>query len=205
MDPSPIFRSYLLIAVVLAALTLAPTDATAEDLPRAFNGSFTETSLRVGPALSSSFDSLGHTADVGFRHSFPMYLGDTRVSYRYTGAEADGEPLQLHGAHLTLGVHPFYLAILSQGLLSHFLSSLHAELGLGGILGLLPADGGGRDLSPGLAWSVGAGFDLPITDANLGGGLWINALYRRTWNSLPVAGDHALFLGLAWRVNGALF
>ena len=200
---SRIFRLAVCAATLLFALSFSGGVA-AEDLPRAFNGSFFETSLRAGTALSSHYDAPALTADLGVRNSFPMYLGDTRLSYRFTAAQHDEVPLQLHGAHLTLGLHPFYLALLSRGFVSHFLASLHAEIGVGGVLGMFTEEDATR-AAAGLSWSLGAGFDLPITDANRGGGLWLNALYRRSWHTLPFAGDHALFLGLAWRVNGSLF
>ncbi len=203
MDLAPRSLSWCLAAGVSFLLTFGALSVSAEPRnARPFNGSFQEWSLRGGPTLGG-LDG-GWTADAGFRHSFPMYLGDTRLSYRFAGGGIDGEAHQIHGLHFTLGIHPFYLALLSQGLVSHFLASLHAELGLGAQLGV------GEGVAAGFAPSVGAGFDLPITEANRGRGVWLNALYRRTWTTLsgPESGrlhDHAFFVGLAWRINGPLF
>lgn len=214
--PARTWRLSALLAI-LFMLTAAPAITRAEFLvepeqPKSFNGSFKEVSLRSGAAFSSGTEGAAWTIDGGFRNSFPFYLADNRLSYRYSRGHAGGDLLQIHGLHAAFAIHPFYLALLSKGLLSHFLASLHLELGTGVQFGLLRADNQ-DERSLGLVGSLGAGFDLPITEANQGGGLWLNALYRRTWTTLKVGEDgeggplhdHGLFLGLAWRINGTLW
>ena len=187
------------------------------EAPHPFNGSFAEWSARGGPLIpSSGAGSTGWTADIGFRNSFPMYIGDHRLSYNFGLWELDERSLQMHGLHLALALHPFYLALLSEGLKSHFLASLHLELGLGPRWGRLSGDdnGDGDALNNlGLAATLGSGFDLPITSPNRGRSLWINVLYRRTWSFVRFdvdeashrLHDHSLFLGLAWRSNGIIW
>ncbi|TXD37573.1 hypothetical protein FRC98_07740 [Lujinxingia vulgaris] len=198
----------LLFALVFAAG--APLAAQEEPLPgegdRPFNGSFSEWSLRgsINSTTPELSESLG--GEVAFRSSFPLYLGDVRLAYRLSPL-GDVEPGPVHALHLALNLHPLYLTLLSEGLLSHFLASLHLELGFGPQLATGPEDGPAF----GFAGSVGAGFDLPITRANRGQGIWLTATYRRTWTTLrtgvdqPRAHEHAALLGLAWRTNGLIF
>lgn len=189
-----------------------------DDAPRPFNGSFRELSARGGPLLPSARDSsVGWTADLGFRNALPMYIGDNRLAYTFGNWSMGERSAQQHGLHATLGLHPFYLALLSEGWRSHFLASLHLELGIGPRLARLSEergqDGAGAMTQWGLAGSVGGGFDLPLTSPNQGKSLWINVLYRRSWSSLDFDADgatgrlhdHSFFFGLAWRNNGTLW
>lgn len=183
-----------------------PPPLTQQD-PDPFNGSFREWSARGGIAGPSE-GSLGWVVDVGFRHAFPMYLGDSRVAYQFSRWSVDDQPVDVHGLHLTMGVHPFYLALLSEGPISHALASFHIEFGVGPRY----ARGDGDDTF-GLAGGLGIGFDLPLTDPNVGQALWFNTVYRRNWSTatLDIEGesrplhDHLLFVGLAWRINGTLW
>lgn len=205
-----------ILGVLLIALLMAPKLVGAEVLaepepPAPFNGSFKELSLRGGAALFSNTDRAGWTVDAGFRNSFPFYLGDNRFSYRYTRGQISEDLLQIHGFHAAFAVHPLYLALLSKGLISHLLSSLHVEFGVGVEYGLLRNEGQDEG-ALGLMGSLGAGFDLPLTEANNGRALWLNAVYRRTWSTLKMGGDdqgrlhdHGIFLGLGWRINGPLW
>ncbi|RAL23522.1 hypothetical protein DL240_05005 [Lujinxingia litoralis] len=188
--------------MLLSPPTLASEEASEE---RPFNGSFSEWSLRgsLGSAAPTLSEGLG--GELAFRTSFPLYLGDTRLSYRYTrlGPQI---PRPVHALHLGVNLHPFYLALLSEGLVSHVLASLHLELGLGPQLAR--AD---DETRLGFAGSVGAGFDIPLSRANRGRGLWLSTTYRRTWTTLrlapglPRAHEHAALLGLSWRTNGVIF
>jgi hypothetical protein len=182
--------------------------------PKPFNGSFGEFFLRGGPLLTSDDDATsGWHGDLGFRNSFPFYLGDNRLSYGYGRYDVDDRPVQIHGLHLSLNLHPFYLVLLSSGFVSHFLASIHLELGLGPRLGLWSDDAGEAMNQFGLAWSVGGGFDLPLTNPDRGQSLWVSANYRREWTSIGfetdsvshAVRDHRFFLGLAWRVNGMIW
>lgn len=217
-------RNTALIAALVAAtvgtlMTSAAVadEATAEssEQPRAFNGAFWEVSARGGTVIPTE-GSTGWTADIGFRNSFPMYAGDNRLSYQYQRRSLDGRSLQIHGAQATVGLHPFFLALLSEGWLSHFLASLHLELGFGpqwANLEASSADSSDAEDTWGLTGSVGTGFDLPLTDANQGRALWASAVYRRSWstNDFDIDGDqrslhdHQIFVGLAWRTNGTLW
>ena len=206
--------------VVALSLILASASAVAQqddhvlqhlaDAPNPFNGSFAEWSIRGGPVHPSHASaSTGWSGELGFRSSFPMYVGDHRIYYGYARWTLDDHTIQMHGLHATLGIHPFYLALLSEGWLSHFLASLHLELGLGPRLGRLTSESE-ADHSVGITGSVGAGFDLPLTNANRGRSLWLNTNYRRSWTTLrfavdggsPRLHDHTFSFGLAWRSNG---
>ena len=209
-QPSAPRRALAALFVALVLLAGAPLSAQEEPAldegDRPFNGSFSEWSLRgsINSSTSALRSSLG--GEVAFRTSFPLYLGDMRLAYRLSPL-GDSGPGPVHALHLALNIHPLYLTLLSEGLLSHFLASLHLELGLGPQL----ATGLDEGTAFGFAGSIGAGFDLPITRANRGQGLWLTATYRRTWTTLragpdqPRANEHAALLGLAWRTNGVIF
>jgi len=217
-------RTAVLVAAILAAIGTTAVTSTAfadepatesSEQPQAFNGAFWELSARGGAVLPSE-GSTGWAADVGFRNSFPMYAGDNRIAYQYQRRSLGGRTVQIHGGQATVGLHPFFLALLSEGWLSHFLASLHLELGIGPQWARLEAnsqDASNAEDTLGLAGSVGTGFDLPLTDANQGRALWVSAVYRRSWstNDFDIDGaqsslhDHQIFVGLAWRSNGMLW
>ena len=188
-----------------------------EEQPQAFNGGFLEGAARGGPLLPAGDTDLGWMADIGVRASGPMYTGDYRLAYQYGRWSTDVGTMNLHGLHGTLGLHPLFLALLGEGLTSHFLSSLHLELGLGPQFARLTTDNLDEQTEPvhrfGVAASVGVGFDLPITDPNRGQGLWVNTVYRRNWSTIQMTVDehsygatnHFFSLGLAWRSNGTLW
>ncbi len=189
--------------------------ATLDEAPHPFNGAFTELALRGGPALPSSDDlDTGWSAGLALRTSFPMYLADHQLGYDVAVFDADGDRVQVHGLHSALAIHPFYLALLSEGLTSHLLSSLHAEVGLGLRYGRHSNDDSADD-GLGIATSVGGGFDLPVTEPNRGRSLWVSANYRRTWTSLsldigdaddaPRLHDHRFIFGIALRTNSVLW
>lgn len=208
----------LLIALPLSGLEaaeLAPKEETPLSVGKPFNGSFTEYSARAGLTRAQGAALKGWSLDAGLRHSLPMYLGDSRLAYRYDSLETSDASLSIHGTALTTGLHPFYLALLSRGLLSHFLSSLHLELGLGVQRGLRRARAS-QDIAVqsawGFTWSVGSGFDLPLTNPNRGSAPWLNVVYRYGGTSLSILEDvpgshrtHALFAGIGWRINGLAF
>lgn len=221
--------AFVVLIGALAGLTLVAVPATSTageddseyvkqrlaEAPHPFNGSFAEWSARGGPILPSAADaSTGWMVDLGFRNSFPMYLGDNRIAYNYRRWSVDERTVQIHGLHATLGLHPFYLALLSEGWRSHVLASLHLELGLGPQWKRI---GEHQDQESSSAWglgtSLGAGFDVPLTAANRGRSLWVNTVYRRTWTTLDMSDDatsdrlhdHVFFFGLAWRSNGVVW
>lgn len=184
------------------------------DGEKPFNGSFGEFFLRGGPLLSGDNNAAaGWHGDLGFRNSFPFYLGDNRLAYSYGRYDVADQAVEVHGVHLSLNIHPFYLVLLSEGLLSHFLASLHLELGLGPRLAMSAGDDGESRRTFGVAGGVGVGFDLPLMAPNGGQGLWLNGSYRKEWSTaqLTIAGDshrvgaHRIFLGLAWRINGMIW
>lgn len=175
---------------------------------RHFSGSFAEFSLRGGPSVTAG--ELGYTVDAGFRNSMPFYLTDNRLSYRYnSGGELD---VDIHGLHFNFGLHPLYLTLLGGSLISHFLASLHLELGIGGQMARFREEEASR-FAPGLSWSLGTGFDLPLTNPNRGQGFWLHVVYRHSWTTLHIElddnsirlSDHSLFGGLGWRINGGFW
>ncbi len=173
-------------------LSLVALDAFAEDSRNYspyFNGSFVEVSVR-GAQNFDDANSLGF--DLGFRHSFPMLLLDSRVSWRY-----DDFDETRHGLHYGFGAHPLYMFLLGNSWLSYVVSSFYLELGAG-------VDFQSSGIGPAL--TLGAGLDFPLWDADAGHSPWLNALYRHHWSFTEASIDtHMIFLGLAWRRNGLLF
>lgn len=198
---------------------LAQNGITTDPGQQNFNGSFVEYSIRSGlSSLKHNEINDAWALDAGIRHSFPMYLGDTRLAYRYDKMSGDNTKISLHGIGLTFGIHPFYLALLSNNLLGHFLASLHGELGVSAQYAVFertfPDPQPANDLKHtdiGLAWSLGAGFDLPLWNPNHGHSPWLNVNYRYKTGKLDLPQDenislsgHTIFVGLSWRVNGLI-
>ncbi|MFU8807254.1 MAG: hypothetical protein ACNA8W_25825, partial [Bradymonadaceae bacterium] len=188
-----------------AAVPTEPSHEAAPTYSEYFSGAFTEYSLRGGLLRTGHSGLRGWTFDGGVRHSFPMYLGDTRLSYRYDSLESTDSTVTIHGSNLTLGIHPLYLALLSRGWMSHFIASLHLELGLGlqrGLRQSLDTSVDDARSGWGFVWSLGAGFDLPLMNPNRGSAPWLNVVYRYSGTTLAILEDipggrrtHALFAG----------
>ncbi|MBA2661792.1 MAG: hypothetical protein H0U74_05820 [Bradymonadaceae bacterium] len=213
---NPRLLSTAAIALAMAFGTPSPAQANPVQEPYSdqFNGAFVEYGVRAGLSALPSSGLSGWSLDAGIRHSFPMYLGDTRLAYRYDNLASDDANVAIHGAGLTLGIHPLYLALLSNGFTGHVLASLHLEIGLGAQYALYRADASPElaESDLGFAWSLGAGFDLPLFNPNRGYAPWLNVLYRYRGGHLDLAegpgislGTHTAFVGLSWRVNGLLF
>ena len=181
-----------------------------------FNGSFVALGVRLGQtqAGTSGFD--GDTLDVGGRFSFPMYVGDVRVAYRYdnltnTGAGARGD-LNNHSLSASLALHPFYLFLLGSDWLSYTFASLYADVGLGVQRSTLRQPGRAAEADLGLVWHWGVGIDVPLWDPDVGFAPWLNIMYRNhrathDRDGVPDIGMplHTVFLGLSWRVNTLVF
>ncbi len=198
---------------------LAQNGVTTDSGQQMFNGSFVEYGVRSGlSSLKQRELNDAWALDAGVRHSFPMYLGDTRIAYRYDNMSGDDTQITLHGIGLTFGLHPFYLALLSNNLLGHLLASTHAELGVSAQYAIfertsstsLPANNMSHT-DIGLAWSLGAGFDVPLWNPNFGHSPWLNVNYRYKTGKLELPqnesislGGHTFFVGLSWRINGLI-
>lgn len=179
--------------IILLTLVL-PSVANAESqraYSRYYNGSFWDVAARGG--VNSGVD--GWALDIGLRQSFPMYLLDTRLSYRHDEFDScTGDEI-----HVGLGLHPLYFALLGSDWLSYVFASIYAEVGAG----IQLADGVDA------AWTLGAGVDIPLYDPDVGMAPWLNVLYRYEWttaqlNDLDID-RHTLWIGLSWRVNGLLW
>jgi hypothetical protein len=179
---------------IMLGLLLVSASAQAQDVAYTpnFNGSFWDVSARAG--LNNGTTD-GWAADVGLRQSFPMHLGDTRLSYRHDELDL-GSTDQIH---LGFGLHPLYVVLLGSDWLSYVIASLYLELGAGVniVEGAYPA------------WTLGAGMDIPLSDPDLGMAPWINLVYRYEWTTAQIQtadiDRHTFFVGLAWRVSGLLW
>ena len=178
---------------IILGLLMVSATAQAQDVAYTpyFNGSFWDVSARGG--LDHNVD--GWAVDVGLRQSFPMHLGDTRLSYRHDELEL-GSSDQIH---LGFGLHPLYVVLLGSDWLSYVIASFYVELGAGVNI----SDG------PHPAWTLGTGMDIPLSDPDLGMAPWINVLYRYEWTTAQIKSAdidrHTVFVGLAWRVSGLLW
>lgn len=221
-DPVPtgLRGGIVAIAVFLAVFAVGTDSADAEepaevpevshleDAPAPFNGAFGEWSARAAVAVPS--DGMGWMGDIGFRTALPMYVGDSRLAYSYGRWSVSDHTVGVHGTHATVGLHPFFLSLLSKGVISHFLASLHLELGAGAQWACLTETDDSRG---GVTGSLGVGFDLPLTNPNDGRALWLNTVYRRNWSSIDFELDgqthqlhtHQFFVGLGWRTNGTIW
>lgn len=187
-----------------------------------FNGTFSALEARYGFTQVGGNDYGGYSLDVGARMSFPMYVGDLRLSYRYddlshpSGAKDLGA-LSSHSVITSFALHPLYLVLLGNDWLSYTIASLYADVGLGMHLSWREPSGsgaaaGGDTFDPGFAWHWGAGLDVPLWDADAGQAPWLNLSYRNQRADFDLndqqeisLSTHTFFVGLSWRFNRLLF
>lgn len=188
-------KTWLIVALLLSGWSIeVAAENNSPDYSPYYNGSFVEFSVR-GAYIADEDPAKG--IDVGLRHSFPMLLLDSRLSWRGDWM-AQG---MRHTVHYGFGLHPLYIVLLGNSWLAYTISSIYLELGAG----LEIHDYDPTDL--GMALTVGGGLDIPLWDADAGHAPWLNLLYRYHASSFSNVGDdsHLIFVGLAWRRNGLLF
>lgn len=213
----------ILIAVLWVTLPLTafagePAETENSAYSDQFTGAFQEYSVRGAWSDGPATDYDGWSIDAGFRHSFPMLLGDARLSYRFDSLQPESQDLpgelERHavGAHLAL--HPLYLALLGSDWLGYTIASLYFEIGVGGQYGILDAREirGEYERDFGLFATLGAGIDIPLWDPDVGQAPWLNAVYRFQYSDFDrpdsdalVLRRHQFFVGIGWRINGLLF
>ncbi|MGM0556309.1 MAG: hypothetical protein ACQEVA_08005 [Myxococcota bacterium] len=214
---------FIVIAVICASLPLTVLAQESEEREKQaysdqFTGAFQEYSIRGawsdGPATAYE----GWSLDAGFRHSFPMLLGDTRLSYRFDSLRPEDQDLpaklERHAVGVHVAFHPLYLALLGSDWLGYTIASLYFEIGGGAHYGILDArqTRGEYERDFGLFASLGAGIDFPLWDPDVGFAPWLNAVYRFQYSDFDRPDDdslvlrrHEFFVGLGWRINGLLF
>lgn len=225
----------LLLAILLAACLGIAGPAFADDADESsqerteeeestenysdfFTGAFHEYSLRGAWSDSKQTDYEGWSLDFGVRHSFPMLLGDARISYRFDSLtpERDDLPAEIErhalGAHVAL--HPLYLALLGSDWLGYTIASLYFEIGGGVHYGILDTveTRGEYERDFGLFATLGGGIDIPLWDPDVGHAPWLNAVYRFQYSDFDRPDSatlrlrrHQFFIGIGWRINGLLF
>ena len=210
----------LLLLLSVAPLPGAAQQPPATEEPRAYSryytGAFYEVGARALRSAAGDSQFGGWGWDAGLRASFPMYLGDLRLAYRFDAlqAERDGvAAIDQHSVGLTLAIHPLFLFLLGSDWPSYVVASTYLEVGAGGqwaslvrALGQAPVD------DEGFWWSLGVGVDLPLWDPDVGYAPWLTVLYRNHRGDFDVSDEeavslslHALIVGLAWRINGLPF
>ena len=207
-------HSWTLALLLLLSLPAMLPSASAETTPVQesespfFNGSFFEVGVRAGGTHAPGLD--GWVADLGVRHSFPMHLLDTRISYQWEHLAQHETNLAVnqHVLGVYLGFHPLYLFLLGSDRLSYFIASFYLEVGAAMDA---TTSRSGSSVGFGFRGSLGLGVDVPLHDPDSGSGLWIQFLYRAQrqterdpWND-PAGLWGTGFIGLAWRENGVVF
>lgn len=217
MRSSLTIAAFLFLALSsLATATVAQESEQEEDDDRRYgqfyNGAFVDFSARAALLRASSTSYDGWSYDVGLRQAFPMHLLDTRIAYVedrfYPRTTAQPGRFTSRSIGVWTALHPLYLALLFSDWFGYLLASLYLELGVAGQYATHSSGEGDF----GLRWSVGGGFDVPLTDPDRGWSIWANALYRYTWADydFDAGGEidlyhHAGWAGLSLRFNGLLF
>ena len=198
----------------------APAQEREDDYSQYYTGAFYELGARALASTAGDSDFGGLGFDVGLRGSFPMYLGDLRLAYRFDALDAEAptqHPGQIdqHSVGLTLNVHPLFLFLLGSDWLSYTIASFYLEVGLGAQwASFAPAASAAADTldDAGFWWSLGLGIDIPLWDPDVGYAPWLSVLYRNHRGDFDVSEQeeidlslHALIVGLGWRINGLPF
>ena len=194
---------FLFCLLFLNGPLLAQTEPV-RDYGQAYSGLFTEGSVRG--ALVNGTDADGWALDVGIRQALIMSLLDTRLAYRFSTFDVDGDALVQHAAEITSAFHPLYMAYLWSDWFGYVLGGWYLEGGLGVHTATLNNE---SDL--GIMYSLGTGLDIPITDPDVGWSIWIDLGYRFRFEDfdaptgeIELDGHHG-FVGLGLRFNRLLF
>ena len=218
------FGAVVLLATLASATAPAndsqsaksPEQGTSEDYSQYYTGAFSEYSVRAGANFNAENAYDGWSLDLGFRHSFPMQVGDVRLAYQYDvlGEEADSlpGPIEQHNVGAYLAIHPAYLLLLGSDWLSYTVGSIYAEIGVGAQFGALERRSDGvfeTDVGPFVTF--GGGLDVPLWDPDVGQAPWLNIVYRYHVADFDRPSQtydvdlHSVMVGVGWRINGLLF
>lgn len=207
-------RNLAPLLVALAASLPMPSaaqEAEGRRYSQFYNGSFVDLSARAGAHTSVTSDHTAWSVDAGLRQAFPMHLGDTRLAYEMQTFSGAQDEIVLHNIGVGFGFHPLYLALLWSDFWGYLVASFYVETSIALQYGTRTVAAASED-DFGARWSVGAGFDVPLSDPDRGWSVWLNFLYRFVWSDFDLDDGseidlfhHAGFGGLSVRFNGLLF
>lgn len=196
------------VLALAAGLSLGSSEGRAEQPPNRYNGASYGPEVFAGFGSATLSDAQEASIAVGFRHSFPFLLGDSRLSYTLESPSTALNRPDRHGLWLHTGLHPLAPAILGSEWMHYVLGSPYFEAGVGGLI--YSPEFSADVASPAVGWSIGAGLDVPLADPDQGEAPWLHLLYRfrnDATNDTSAAGRsrvNALYLGFSWRFNGTL-
>lgn len=171
-----------------------------------WTGAFIGLGARAGAAWLPSDDEthLGWAVDVDARISAVMSLIEGELGYTFVRV-APSANVSTHSLGASLNLHPAFLANLGSEALWYAVAATYLQAGLS--LNFVARDDLFAD--PGLGYHFGVGTDLPVTDPDNGGAVWLGVLYRYSVTQVglgaPFGDDfstHTLLLSAAWRNNG---
>ncbi|MCB9788760.1 MAG: hypothetical protein H6744_18945, partial [Deltaproteobacteria bacterium] len=109
-------------------------------------------------------------------------------------------------------LHPLFLGTIYNNRLWYWLAGIYGSFGVDLDLTRLAVSGPGSLRDRGLAWHLGVGMDVPVTDPNRGAGFWLGVAFRAKFLDVDSGGlglgsfnERMITLTFAYRNNNIFF
>jgi len=214
--------------VSLAAGLLATSSvATAQEEPpndpgdyaESYSGLFWGFAAVAGPTLiaNDSFeDTTGLAYGARFRTSFVLQLLDLHLTYLHAESEpvSNGTSYSIasDAVSVSFAVHPFFLLMFNSPPTNYLFGSMYFMGGASFEFTNYSWEDDQLEEAGEIAWHLGLGSDYPLTNPNVGHGLWLGVQWRVTFvpTELPLLDSiyedslrqHLFSASLSYRFNG---
>ncbi len=168
-------------------------------------------------------ETLGWAAGAQARLSFALHLMDFQLTYLRGSSTPTttglGGPAELEvttdGISASLAIHPLFIAMPIDPFWGVVFASLHILGGASLEHATFEGPAGPFEQDWTIAWHLGGGLDIPLTDQNRGSSLWVGGQYRFNTYTTDVPAleaveedfyqQHFFLVSLSYRVNGLPF
>ncbi|MEZ4266800.1 MAG: hypothetical protein R3F39_10510 [Myxococcota bacterium] len=174
------------LVVGLMLLLPTPRAAAAEAEVHKYQGAFWAIQAHTGLVLRKDQrpgETVGPALGGSLRFATVLSVLDLQASVfaaRYSTRALDDTRVQV--TRWSLGfeghLHPLLLGTVYNNRLWYWLSSIYASFGVDLDFTRLGLRDGPDKRDRGLAWHLGAGMDVPVTDPNRGAGFWLGIAFR---------------------------
>ena len=207
-------RVLLLVSALVTIAHGETNDDAPPTGPYSYQGAFWGVQLHTG--MVARGDAIGPVGGLSMRLASFMSLADLELgalASHYTVTQDPKEEIAITrvSAGLELHLHPFFLELLQEHWVRKLLASCYLSLGVNAeFVAYESPYVDGQEVDVG--WSIGAGFDLPVTDPARGWALWLGFSYRYNLISVRtgISGldnfdEHIALVTLGYRDNDIFF
>lgn len=168
-------------------------------------------------------ETLGWVAGAQARLSFALHLMDFQLTYLRGSSTPTttglGGPVELEvttdGVSASIAIHPLFIAMPIDPFWGVVFASLHILGGASLEHATFAGPAGAFEQDWTIAWHLGGGLDIPLTDQNAGSSLWVGGQYRFNTYTTDVPAleaveedfyqQHFFLVSLSYRINGLPF